>query len=273
MERRIDIRCLQRNIAATLHYAPFDRTDRTVRLPLVVFCHDFASNRIGEHRLYVKAARAFAEEGYAALRFDYAGCGESEGEYGESGLEDWIEQTRLVLDYVLDLDFIDLQRVTLLGHGLGGAVALLTAARDKRVKTLALWAPSGHPFPDVVGIVGKAAYEEAVTAGVAEYAGYRLRRTFFESLARLQPFQEARAFEGDVLLVHGAADSAMSVEYSFLYQKVFRTRSAGSCDKEIYTQADHSFSTKGHSDLAIRRTTEWLRELGQQKREWYGWII
>jgi len=267
MERPIEIRAKDRRLSATLHYPPLEGSGDSTRYPAVVVCHGFVGSRIGKNRLFVKAARAFAAAGYAVLRFDYAGCGESEGEYGATGMDDWIDQTRYALDYVLDLDFVDPNRVTLLGHSLGGAVAVLAAARDKRVKTLALWAPAGHPFQDITGIVGKEAYEEAVTIGAVEYAGYELRYAFFASLAKHHPFREAREFEGDVLLVHGTADDAISVEYSFLYQKVFRTRNEGECEKEIITQADHTFSTKGHAAAAIRTTLEWLQRLDKRKTE------
>ncbi len=273
MERQIDIPAKGRRLAATLHYPPLEGGRDAARFPAVAICHGFAGNRIGENRLFVKAARAFAAAGYATLRFDYAGCGESDGDYGASTMDDWIDQTRYALDYLLDLDFVDPQRVTLLGHSLGGAVAVLTAARDKRVKTLALWAPAGHPFQDIVAIVGKAAYEEAVTQGATEVLGYAIAPAFFASLAPHHPFQAARDFGGDVLLVHGTADAQINVEYSFLYQKVFRTRNEGQCEKEIITQADHTFSTRGHAAEAIRATLEWLQQLDKRKTEWFGWMI
>jgi len=274
MERHIEIKAGERRLAASFHYPTRDpETLSATRSPAVVVCHGFVGNRIGANRLFVRTARALADEGYAVLRFDYAGCGESDGDYGASEFVDWIDQTRFALDYVLDLDFVDPSRTTLLGHSLGGAVALLTAVRDKRVRKLALWAPVGHPFQDIVGIVGRKAYEEAVTTGKTEYAGYALGHDFFRSLAACHPFQEARGFAGDVFLAHGTADEAIPVDYSFLYQKVFRTRGEGCCDKEIVPQADHAFSTRGHAEFVVRKTIEWLRTSEQQKQDWYGWMI
>ncbi|HZG76561.1 MAG TPA: hypothetical protein VEZ72_11990 [Paenibacillus sp.] len=60
---------------------------------------------------------------------------------------------------------------------------------------------------------------------------------------------------------------------SFLYQKVFRTRSEGQCEKDIITGADHTFSTKGHAAQAIRATVDWLQGLDKRKTEWFGWMI
>ncbi|WP_274361263.1 alpha/beta hydrolase [Paenibacillus thermotolerans] len=274
MERHIQFQFGKINIAATLHYPGGELLESgNPRLPVVVVCHGFAGNRIGQERLFVKAARELADQGYVVLRFDYAGCGESTGDYGASGLQHMIDQTRYVLDYALDLDFVDPTRVTLLGHSLGGAVALLTAARDKRVTSLVLWAPSAHPFQDIVQITGKEAYEEAITRGSSEYLGYTLHNAFFDSLSEFHPLKEATQFQGDVFLVHGTADTAIPADYSFLYQKVFWTRIQGQCDKEIVHQADHAFSTKGHAKHVIKATIDWLERAKNQKDAWFGWGI
>ena len=42
----------------------------------IVICHGYASNKTGKAK---KLARFFAQHGYAALRFDFTGCGESAG--------------------------------------------------------------------------------------------------------------------------------------------------------------------------------------------------
>lgn len=274
MERPLTIQYGNIQLAATLHYPTWEENQPVIRHPVVVICHGFVGNRIGVDRLFVKAARELTDQGYVVLRFDYAGCGESSGDYGSAGMDTWIEQTRYALDEVLELDFVDPANVTLLGHSLGGAVAVLTAAVDKRVKNLVLWAPVGQPFQDIVSIVGMEAYEEAITKGETEFAGYRFQPAFFHSFSTAHPLLEAKKFAGDVLLVHGSSDTTISAEYSFLYQKVFRMRQEGGlCDKEIILHADHTFSTRGHAAHAIDRTVRWLTSKETQKQGWFEWEI
>lgn len=120
MERQIGIRFEHEELAATIHYPNrINEGDRQKRVPLVVICHGFVGNRIGVDRLFVKTARELAEGGYFVLRFDFAGCGESTGEYGKQGLESMINQTRTVLDYAVNCADIDPTKVTLIGHSLG----------------------------------------------------------------------------------------------------------------------------------------------------------
>ncbi|MEK5479626.1 alpha/beta hydrolase [Paenibacillus sp. FSL R5-0407] len=275
MERQITIHHGEEQIAASIHYAAQDKkTGRCKdRVPLVVICHGFVGSRIGVDRLFVKTARDLANEGYLVVRFDYIGCGESSGEYGREGIDSMIAQTRAVLDYALSIGDIDPTRVTLIGHSLGGAVALLTAARDRRVKNLILWSAVGYPFSDIVKITGRKVHDEAIKHGTADYLGYGLSPVFFESLGTYQPFQEAVKFTGDVLVIHGTSDDTIPADYAFLYQKVFWMRQEGRCDKEIIFQADHTYSSGETREQLLRKTREWLGGLEAANSNWQHWMI
>jgi hypothetical protein len=278
MERHIIIKHEDLQLAGTIHYpegvgCAGPEGNDGFRVPLVVICHGFVGNRIGVDRLFVKTARELALAGNLVLRFDYGGCGESTGEYGDLGLESMIAQTRTVLDYGMSCSDVDPSKITLLGHSLGGAVALLTAVKDRRVKRLVLWSAVGYPFNDIVKIIGRKGYDESKLKGKTDYAGYGFTPKYFDSLGLYQPFQETNRFTGDVLLVHGTSDDVIPVDYSFLYEKTFWLRSDGRCDKEIIFQADHTYSTGTHQAQVISKTKTWLRDLEERQAEWQHWMI
>ncbi|AOZ93591.1 alpha/beta hydrolase [Paenibacillus crassostreae] len=276
MERHIIIKHNQEELTANIHYPAtvMKKEGRgKERVPLVIICHGFVGNRIGVDRLFVKTARELADEGYMVVRFDYIGCGESTGNYGDEGMESMIDQTRTVLDYTLACADVDPTRVTLIGHSLGGAVAILTAGRDRRVKNLVLWAAVGYPFNDIVKITGREVYETAVKKGGSDYLGYDLTPKFFESLAPFQPFQQAGKFNGNVLVIHGTSDDSIPVDYAFLFQKIFWMRAEGRCDKEIIFQANHTFSSGLHQEQLLHKTKHWLNEQEDIQQDWQNWMI
>lgn len=276
MERNIVIRHNGEELTASIHYPIKEKGTSTRckdRLPLAVICHGFVGNRIGVDRIFVKAARELAQDGYMVIRFDYVGCGESTGNYGSEDMDSMIAQTRAVLDYGISSNDVDPQRVTLIGHSLGGAVALLTSIRDRRVKNLVLWASVGYPFNDIVKIVGRDAYDLSVKQGAADHVGYSFTPVYFNSLASFQPFQEASKFTGDVLVIHGTSDDVIPVDYAFLYQKLFWTRPEGRCDKEIIFQGDHTFSSGPAQQQLLKRTREWMNEQEHVQTEWQNWMI
>ncbi len=182
MERSLTITYENQDMAATLHYPSQELSEcgsQPCRWPLIIICHGFVGSRIGVDRLFVNTARTLCSGGYLVLRFDYVGCGESTGDYGAEGLDSMIAQTRRVLDYCTGMDFVDANRVVLLGHSLGGAVAVLTAAQDKRVKSLVLWSAVANPLHDIVKIVGEEAYIQALHEVSLDYLGYQLKSQFF----------------------------------------------------------------------------------------------
>ncbi|RED55422.1 alpha/beta hydrolase family protein [Cohnella phaseoli] len=273
MEKPITIQHDNLALTATIHYPVRDGACPEKKMPLVVICHGFIGSRIGVDRLFLLASRLLAQRGFLVIRFDFAGCGESEGVYGEHGLDSMIAQTRSVLDYGLSLDCVDPLRVTLLGHSLGGAVALLTGTRDRRVKSLALWSPVSYPFSDIVKIVGRGVYDETVKKGQADYQGYKLKPEFFESLQQHQPFQEASKFSGDVFIAHGTSDDVIPADYSFLLEKTFWLRGEGRCDKNILFQADHTYSQGVHKNELYQSTLDWLATHEKRQQDWQHWSI
>lgn len=274
MNHSITIKTEQGDLAAVLHYPAYVLEQaKTGKYPAAVICHGFVGNRIGSDRLFVDTAHYLADQGYYVLRFDYAGCGESSGDYGGQGMEEWIAQTRRAVDYMLGIDAVDPSGIALIGHSLGAAVALLSAVRDSRIKSLVLWAPVAHPLNDILGLVGRDRHRQALEHGAADYLSYSLSASFFDSLLRYQPLQELSGYNGDVFIVHGTDDEITPVDYCFLYQKMFWMRKNGTCDKAVILQADHSFSSRAARQEALTQTAKWLNHQRHREQDWSGWMI
>src|SRR5258708_9579437 len=76
--------------------------------------HGFGSNKDGGGGTTV--ARMLAGLGYAALRFDFRGCGESEGERGRVICKEQVRDTRNALSFLAARAEIDPKRIGVLGH-------------------------------------------------------------------------------------------------------------------------------------------------------------
>lgn len=104
------------------------------RGPTVVFLPGYASDMSGSKALAVEEwART---NGRAALRFDYAGCGESDGAFEDQGLADWRDDALAMIDRVGG-------PVVLVGSSMGGWIMLLAAlARSAQVVGMVGIAPA-----------------------------------------------------------------------------------------------------------------------------------
>jgi uncharacterized protein len=99
--------------------------------PAIVVMHGFGGHRDGPQQRWSQAF--YTGLGYAVLRFDFQGCGESGGERG------WVLPFRQVSDAVAAIDFltsrpeIDSERICLSGTSFGASVSVYVAGLDRRV--------------------------------------------------------------------------------------------------------------------------------------------
>jgi len=69
--------------------------------------------------------------GFAVLRYDKRGVGESEGDYGAATTFDFAKDTRAAMDYLKSRSDIDHNSIGLIGHSEGALIAPMIAAEHK----------------------------------------------------------------------------------------------------------------------------------------------
>jgi alpha-beta hydrolase superfamily lysophospholipase len=82
-------------------------------------------------------AGAMADAGFLAVRYDKRGFGQSGGRAESAGIQDYAEDVRTVVRWLLQRKDIDPKRIAVVGHSEGAWVALLAAAREKRISAVA----------------------------------------------------------------------------------------------------------------------------------------
>ena len=92
--------------------------------PTIVFLPGYGSDMTGGKATALDAHAAAT--GRAMLRFDYAGCGESEGDFADQTLDDWLGDTLAVIDRLTDGPLV------ITGSSMGGWMLLAALARPHR---------------------------------------------------------------------------------------------------------------------------------------------
>ena len=93
--------------------------------------------------IFAQLAGALAEQGFVVLRYDKRGVAQSGGRSERATLQDYAEDLITALKWLAKREQIDPKRIAVAGHSEGGAVALLAAAREKRIAALVLMAAPG----------------------------------------------------------------------------------------------------------------------------------
>ncbi len=231
------------------------------RVPAVLMLHGFTGHRIETHRLFVRAARRFAERGIGAFRFDFRGSGESEGRFEDMTVHGELSDAVAAWEFMkAEIDEIDTERLGVLGFSLGGCVAAMLAGRlADQLKALVLWSAVSEEPSDNFDYF-KSMFENRPNKSVdwVEHSGYLVGRRFFEELDNVRPLADVRNYHGPVLIAHGSEDRTVSPEHAKTYFEALRNNSDARL--HIIEGAGHTYLQRKHEEQLIRVTVEFLEK-------------
>jgi uncharacterized protein len=225
------------------------------RWPVVVFVHGFTSNRI-EVPSFVRMSRLLESNGIASVRFDLSGHGESDGDFFDVTITGEIAETKAVVRAVRSMDFVDPERVALVGMSMGGVVAGIAAAELPGIRALCLWSPAAvAPFDVRDGhIQGRSLAAEFERQGYFDASGHRMSPALARDIAQLDVYGRSARYTGPVRIIHGDADEIAPV----LYARRYLDHYTGAAELEVVPDADHGWSTVPHRTRLHRSTLEFL---------------
>lgn len=211
---------------------------------LVVIGHGVTGNKDRPH--LITLAEGLAKAGITALRVSFSGNGTSEGDFTASTI------TKEVADLGCVLDALAGWKIGYAGHSMGGAVGVLRASRDPRIKFLI----------SLAGMARTAAFAErefgAVTPGTGcmwENPECPLSAEFMADMAKIgDVFAAGKQVNVPWLFVHGGADDVVPPQDSVDLHAVAQ---APKSLVEI-PGANHGFSDE-HTPIMVRTVTDWIR--------------
>ncbi len=98
---------------------------------------------VAGHPIFWVLADALSRNGFAVLRYDKRGVGQSGGTYAEATLHDFAQDARTAADWLGSQPGVDRRRLGLIGHSEGGLAAPLAAAKDPAIAFMVLLAAPG----------------------------------------------------------------------------------------------------------------------------------
>ena len=226
---------------------------RAGRGPTILFLPGYASDMEGTKAV---ALDAWAErEGRAMLRFDYAGCGASDGAFEPQTLATWRGDVLAMIDEVIE------GPVLLVGSSMGGWLMLLAAlARPDRVAGLVGIAAApdftfwGFSQDQKMEILREGRIEEPSPYGDPVVT----TRAFWESGEALRLLHGPIAIDCPVRLLHGQADADVPWQYSLELMKLLRSADVQTA---FVKDGDHRLSRGRDVALLIATVNGLLEEL------------
>ena len=189
---------------------------------------------------------ALAERGIASLRVAFSGNGESEGRFEDCTI------TKEVGDLTAVIDALDREgpRAHYVGHSMGGAVGLLAAEADPRIRSLVSLAAVTHAEEFILRLFGELPFGEPMLGKPRCPWNPALREDFVAhgSLAGRVPETGT-----PWLVVHGTADEVVPIAHS----RDLVSAAGGRAEAIELAGVDHSFTGRGLVQL-VAAVVPWL---------------
>jgi uncharacterized protein len=187
--------------------------------------------------------------GFAVVRYDRRGVGQSGGRSEATTINDYAEDVRAIITWLGRRKDIDKKRIGLVGHGEGAWIAMTAAARDDRVAALALAAAGSSAGNELVlerqqrvlerlktGDSEKQAkidLQRKINAAALSGSGWEdvppeMRRAaetpWFQSYLAFDPARVMRDVRQPVLIVQGALDTEVAPHHAEKLAALARAR-------------------------------------------------
>ena len=223
--------------------------------PLVIMLHGFGGRMDAFPGGWMQEWNdALIAAGFATLRFDFSGHGDSEGEFRDMTLFSEIEDAAAFLRWAMTLP--DVTDIHLLGHSQGGVVAgMLAGYYHDKIGKLVMLAPAASLKTDAIEGTCMGVRYDPQHIPEALQIGRSLTGGFYFRIAQTLPIHEVTAqFAGPALAVIGGADTVVHAENIRRYGETMPH-----CQVVEYPTLDHGLGGKEHAQ-SVLEVVEFLKD-------------
>jgi len=204
--------------------------------PVVIYAHGF--NGFKDWGGGDVIAEEWANAGFALVKFNFSHNGTTPQQpeefidleaFGNNNYTRQLKDLQIVTDWICDKDdpnkhVFDTNRIYLIGHSMGGGIAILFAAEDSRIKKLVTWAAISECKTPWGGWPAQR-MEEWRQAGVQYYTNtrtgqqlplyYQLYLDYKNNEERLSIENAIKVLSIPILICHGTNDISVPVDKAY----------------------------------------------------------
>lgn len=218
-------------------------------MPAVIFSHGYG----GTHSIGAPYAQALAQKGFVVYCYDFRGgsnASRSDGSPLEMSVFTEKADLEAVLSRIQSLDYVDGERIFLMGTSQGGMVsAMAGAAHPEEVRGMMLLYPA---FCIPENARAQFSTLESVPDQVSFFSWLTVGRRYVEDVWEYDVYADVAAYEKNVLILHGDQDGIVDIAYSHRAVEAYPA-----AELKVIQGAGHGFSG-GNFDLAMDYILDYL---------------
>jgi len=184
------------------------------KYPTIILVHGFGADK-NDYGLLLGLSKKLSKEDFLVFRFDFSGCGESEGNYSETSLTKLKEDFQIIFDFVKKQEEVDKNKIGIYAHSMGTGVIL--AFKPKEIKVLVL----GGAHFDIYELISKHFKKGFNPKGISKLSRSnssitKIKPSFWKDLKQNWSNLKNNIKDIDIptLFLHGTKDSIIPKEQS-----------------------------------------------------------
>ncbi len=219
----------------------------------IVFSHCFTCTK--DILTAYRSSRLLAQQGYAVLRFDFSGLGDSEGDFAECNFSTTVDDIHAAIQFLSD----EYEPPSILmGHSLGGTSSLAAAIEAKEIKKVITIASPSQPA-HVLHHFGLAlTMLEQDSPSSFEVAGkfYDINPQFVKDVRRWDMQQALKKLNKPVLIFNVRNDALVSEDDASEIERWL----GGETELIHLENTDHLLSDKTTHAYVMSQAVQWLEK-------------
>ena len=178
-------------------------------MPLVIYLHGNSSSRVEGYYI----SHYLLKRDINVFLFDFAGCGQSEGEYISLGYHE-SKDLKIIIDYIYK--YIEgVGNIGLWGRSMGAATTMLYAHKDKRVKAICM----DSPFADFEKLARELTLKQVSLPGflisiALSFVSKTVKSKNGLDIYKLKPIEHAKDTKIPAFFIHAINDELINVQHS-----------------------------------------------------------
>lgn len=221
--------------------------------PLVILIHGFGGSK--SKRNLVGLARTLQKEEIAVFRFDFAGCGDSEGELENTTVKREIDDLDAAMKAIFKEADLDSTKVAFVAESLGATVAALYKNQfNVTLKTMIFWAPA---FCQKKLLRIWQTEKELKKWKKRGYVIHKDKKMGLEYLRENKDKDYTPALGKinlPILILHGREDETVPIEFSEKLVKKYKNI------EMVKLNSNHKFEDYCEQQKLIRETVKWIKK-------------
>jgi pimeloyl-ACP methyl ester carboxylesterase len=230
------------------------------KFPSIIFLHGLTGTyREGKNKVIIED---LARAGFLVVGFDFTheALSISEGDFKDLTITQEVNDAFSVLKFIKDnLSVVDIERIGLIGHSMGGVIACIVASKEPNFKSLAILSTVWDPKKETPGHL-------ETTPEIWEKQGWvifppdweigdkKLGFSFYKSLLTYEPLEVVPKITQPTLVLHGEIDDIVPINDSKKYYETLKSVKK----LVIIKKGDHIFSNPQSLKEATEVIGKWF---------------